>query len=482
MADYHMTSEQFRRYGHDAVDWIADYLQRVEDLPVQSQVRPGAVRARLPARPPESAEAFSDMLDDLDELIVPGLTHWQSPNFFGYFPANSSGPSVLGELLSAGLGVQGMLWSTSPAATELETHVLDWLVDLLGLPERFSSAGAGGGVLQDSASSANLCALLAARHRAGGADPALVVYAGAHTHSSVEKAVRIAGFAPEQLRLIANDAEHALRPDDLQRTIAADLAAGRRPCLLAATVGTTSSMAVDPIRALGQICARHGVWLHVDAAMAGAAAVCPELRDLHDGLALADSYCVDAHKWLFTNFDCSAFYVADRSALTGALGVLPEYLRNAASETGAVIDYRDWQIALGRRFRALKLWFVIRHYGAEGLRHHIREHIAMARELADRVRADERFLLAAPPRLNLVCFRHRAGDPVSEAIAAHVNASGAALLSHTRLDGRYVLRLCVGQTYTRRRHVERVWQAIGAAADAATPPRPHGAARGGAPS
>lgn len=473
MASHHMDPQEFRRHGHAVVDWIAGYLEGVEELPVRAQTQPGEVANRLPASPPEHGEAFADMLRDVDEVVVPGLTHWQSPNFFAYFPANTSGPSVLGDLLSAGLGVQGMLWSTSPAATEIEMRVLDWLRQLLDLPDRFGWDGPGGAVIADSASSANLCALLAARHRAGGPDPSLVVYAGEHTHSSVEKAVRIAGFAPDQLRLAPTDAAHAMRADQLDRLIREDQAAGRRPTMVAATVGTTSSMAIDPLPAIGDICSRTGTWLHVDAAMAGAAAVCPELRWIHEGLQRADSYCVDAHKWLFTNFDCTAFFVADRDALTGALSVQPEYLRNAASEAGEVVDYRDWQIPLGRRFRALKLWFVLRHYGAAGLRHHIREHVALAGELADRIGDDDRFVLETRV-LNLVCFRHRAGDDASAVMLERLNASGEIFLTHTRLDGRYVLRLSVGQTRTERRHVERAWSLISAAADAVVTEGPGG--------
>ena len=465
MAGHHMDSEAFRANGYALVDWITTYLERVEELPVRAEVTPGEVRDRLPVSPPEQGEPFAAMLADVDDVVVPGLTHWQSPRFFAYFPANSSGPSVLGELLSAGLGVQGMLWSTSPAATELEMCVLDWVRQLLDLPDRFSFAGRGGGVIEDSASSANLCALLAARHRAGGHDPALVAYTSEHTHSSVDKALRVAGFAPEQTRRVPVDAAHAMRPEAFAELAAADRAAGLRPFFLVATVGTTSSMAIDPVGALGETCARHGVWLHVDAAMAGAAAVCPELRWVHEGLEGADSYCVDAHKWLFTNFDCTAFYVADRDALTGALSVQPEYLRNAASDSGAVIDYRDWQVPLGRRFRALKLWFVIRHYGAAGLRHHIGAHVSLATDFAGWVRADERFVLLAST-LNLVCFAHRDGDAASAALLEHANASGGMFLTHTRLDGRFALRLCVGQTRTERRHVEAAWHLLTAAADA----------------
>jgi aromatic-L-amino-acid decarboxylase len=468
---YHMTPDEFRRAGHEAVEWVARYLERVEELPVLSRAAPGQVRAGLPAHPPERGEPFDAVLRDLDEIVLPGITHWQSPSFFAYFPANASGPSVLGELLSAGLGVQGMLWSTSPACTELETHVLDWLVELLDLPERFRSSGQGGGVIQDSASSAVLCALVAARERAtggrsnrSGVDRPLAVYATAQTHSALEKAVRIAGLGSGAMRIVDVDSTYAMRPDDLERQVAADAEAGVVPCLAVATVGTTSSNAMDPVAALGPVCARHGVWLHVDAAMSGTAAVCPELRFVNEGLELADSYCFNPHKWMFVNFDCTAFYVADRAALVGALSILPEYLRNTATESGAVIDYRDWQVPLGRRFRALKLWATIRHYGAEGLRHHVREHVRLAREFASWVEADPRFELAAPAPLNLVCFRHRAGDAATQGILDRVNGSGRLFLTHTKLDGRLVLRMSIGAARTERRHVEQAWAALQEAA------------------
>ncbi|CAN5824334.1 pyridoxal-dependent decarboxylase [soil metagenome] len=460
---FHMTPDEFRREGAAVVEWVARYLEEVEARPVLSTVEPGAVRASLPVSPPEHGEPFAEILADVDRVVMPGITHWQSPNFFGYFPANSSGPSILGELLSAGLGVQGMLWSTSPAATELETHVLDWVVELLGLPDRFRSTGAGGGVIQDSASSATLCALLAARQRAGGtaALPRLTVYASDQAHSSLLKAARIAGFADDQVRLVEVDGHFALRPDALDAALAADLAAGLVPCLVMGTVGTTPSTALDPLCAIAERCARTGAWFHGDAAMSGSAAVCPELRWIHDGLERADSYCFNPHKWLFTNFDCDCFYVADRTALLGALSILPEYLRNEASDAGSVIDYRDWQVPLGRRFRALKLWFVLRHYGAEGLRHHVRAHVALAQELAGWVDADARFELVAPAPLNLVCFRHLDGDAASENLLQAANATGRVFLTHTRLAGRYTLRMAVGQTTTERRHVEAAWALLG---------------------
>ena len=462
-----MTPEEFRLRGHAVIDWIADYQERIESLPVLSRSKPGELRAALPDEPPETGEDFENVMRDLDELILPGITHWQSPNFFAYFPANTSGPSILGELISAGLGVQGMLWATSPACTELETHVLDWLVGMLGLPGRFRSDGDGGGVIQDTASSATLCALLAARERATGflsdekgCDGTLVAYASTQTHSSVEKAVRVAGLGRNNLRLIEVDDRYSMRTDRLAEQIKQDREAGLVPCFVCATVGTTSSLSVDPVPQIGRICSDEGIWLHVDAAMAGTAALCPEYRDINEGVELADSYCFNPHKWMFTNFDCDCFFVADRAALIRTLTVMPEYLRNRPTESGAVIDYRDWHIPLGRRFRALKLWMVIRHYGVEGLRHHVREHIALAGELADRIEQSEDFELAVQPLLNLVCFRHRGGDDLNMRLMEELNSSGRIFLTHTKLDGRVILRFSIGQTNTERRHVEEAWRLI----------------------
>jgi len=469
-----MTPEEFRRHGHAAVDWVASYLERLEQFPVVARTAPGDVRATLPPAAPEAGEPFETILHDVERLILPGITHWQSPNFFAYFPANTSPPAILGDLVSAGLGVQGMLWATSPACTELETHVLDWLADALALPEAFTSRGPGGGVIQDTASSATLCALLAARERAlggsatdGGGRQTLTAYASTQAHSSVEKAVGIAGLGRRQLRGIALDPAFAMRPDALEAAIVADKAEGWTPGFVAATIGTTSSTAIDPVRAIGAVCRRHGVWLHVDAALAGNAAICPEFRHLQDGLELADSYCVNPHKWLLTNFDLDCLYVADRAALVRALSILPEYLRNRATEAGAVIDYRDWQVPLGRRFRALKLWFVMRSYGLEGLRRHIRHHVALARAFAGWVEADPRFEVVAPVPLNLVCFRLRGDDAPNERLLNRLNDSGALHLTHTRLDGRYVLRLAIGGTYTTRRHVAAAWDRIRAEAGSA---------------
>jgi aromatic-L-amino-acid decarboxylase len=468
-----MTPEEFRRYGHEVVDWIAGYWTDLENLPVSPDLRPGEIAARLPVRAPEAGEDFSAVLDDLDRVIVPGLTHWQHPAFFGYFPANTSGPSVLGDLVSAGLGVQGMLWSTSPAATEVETVVLDWLADLLDLPATFRSRSGGGGVIQDSASSAALVATLAALHRASGGAWRVegvrrryTVYTSTQGHSSIEKAARLAGIGDDNVRLIDVDEEFRMRPDALRAALESDRAEGATPALVVATIGTTSTTAVDPLPQIGAICREYGVWLHVDAAYAGAAAVCPELRFSHAGVEHADSYCFDPHKWLLTGFDCDAFWVADRGELVQALTVLPEYLRNAATDSGEVIDYRDWQVPLGRRFRALKLWFVLRWYGAEGLREHIRSSVATAQRFAEWVRADERFEVVAPHPFSLVCFRLRGpADAPNEDLLRAVNATGQAYLTHTRVGGRYVLRLAVGAPSTQERHAAAAWKLIQAAAD-----------------
>lgn len=474
--NYHLSPEEFRRWGYAVVDAIAAYQQNIEQFPVLSPVSPGDIRAQLPPHPPETGESFAQILQDVQEIIIPGLTHWQSPNFFAFFPSNNSAPSILAELLSAGLGVQGMLWATSPACTELETLMLDWLVEMLGLPTQFKSSSSGGGVIQDTASSATLCALLAARERATNfqsnrqglqqnSPQKLIAYTSTQAHSSVEKAVKIAGLGEENLRLIPVDKNYAMQADILAAQIAADIQAGFTPCFVTATVGTTSSQAIDPVRKIGEICQKYRVWLHIDAAMSGTAALCPEYRFIHDGLELADSYCFNPHKWMLVNFDCDCFYVADRSILVRTLSVLPEYLKNQATASGAVFDYRDWHIPLGRRFRSLKLWFVIRHYGIEGLQFYVRKHIALAQEFAQWVQQDSRFELAAPVPLNLVCFRHRGGDVVNQKILAKLNQSGEIYLSHTKLANQFTLRTSIGQAHTEKHHVQKAWQLIQAAAE-----------------
>jgi aromatic-L-amino-acid decarboxylase len=464
----HMTPDEFRQYGHQIVDWVADYWTSLPERQVTPGLAAGEIARRVPPRPPESGEPFADVLADLDTVITPGLTHWQHPNFYAYFPANTSGPSVLGDLVCAGVAVQGMLWATSPACTELETVMLDWLADLLDLPSSFRSTSTGGGVIQDSGSSANLVAVLVALHRASGGAwraegtrRAYTIYTSTQGHSSIEKAARIAGLGDAALRLVeVDDATLAMRPDALRAAIEADRSAGAVPALVVATIGTTSTTAIDPLPEIGPICREYGLWLHVDAAYAGAAAVCPELRGTHAGLDFADSYCFDAHKWLLTGFDCDAFWVADRGELIQALSILPEYLRNAATESGAVIDYRDWHVPLGRRFRALKLWFVLRWYGAEGVRAHIRSGVGLAGEFADWVRADDRFEVLTPHPFALVCFRLRDGDAANEELLRRLNDSGALYLTHTRVRGDFALRLSIGSTQTTREHVHASWRRI----------------------
>ena len=465
--NFHMTPEQFRQYGKLVIDWVADYYQSIDSLPVLSQVQPGQIRTLLPVSPPEHGEPFESLLSDIRKVILPGVTHWQSPNFFAYFPANASGPAILGDLVSSALGLQGMLWATSPACTELETHVLDWLVTMLGLPEKFLSSNTGGGVIQDTASSATLCAMLAARERATsyttnllGGNRKLVAYTSAHAHSSLEKAAMIAGIGLDNLRLIEVDDSFALSIEALRKQLDGDLQNGLVPFFVCGTVGTTSSNAIDPLPAIAAVCREHNLWFHVDAAMSGTAALCPEFRHFQQGVEHADSYCFNPHKWMFTNFDCDCFYVADRNALIKTLSILPEYLKNKATESGAVFDYRDWQIPLGRRFRSLKLWFVIRHYGVEGLQFHVRRHVALAHEFAQWVKSDDRFEVVAPVPLNLVCFRYRGSDDDNQRLMDRLNQSGDLYLTHTRLNDRFVLRFCVGQTNTEKKHVQRAWQRI----------------------
>ncbi len=464
---HHMTPDEFREAGYRVIDWIADYLDEVEEYPVLSQVKPGQIREQLPAQAPSQGESLDAMLRDLEKTLLPGITHWQSPNFFAFFPANSSGPSILGELLSAGLGVQGMLWATSPACTELEAHVLDWLVEMLDLPPHFTSSNTGGGVIQDTASSASLCALLAAREtitefesNRSGTPVNLVAYTSNQAHSSVEKAARIAGIGSDHLHLIEVDEKFAMSAPALAKAIKKDRERGLLPFFVSTTSGTTSSNAFDPLDEIGPICRENDCWLHVDAAMSGTAALCPQFRHLFQGLEWADSYCFNPHKWMFVNFDCDCFYVKDRSRLIKTLSILPEYLRNAATQSGAVIDYRDWQVPLGRRFRALKLWMVIRHYGIEGLQHHVQEHVRLAGLFQDWVEAHPDLELAAPAPLNLVCFRHRGGDEITQNILNTVNATGRLYLTHTKLNDRLAIRISIGQTHTEERHVRGAWKAI----------------------
>lgn len=465
-----VTPDEFRRHGHDLIDWIADYAGSVEQRPVGSTVVPGEVRSQLPQHPPTEPEPFERVMADVERVVVPGLTQWQHPGFFAYFPSNTSFPSILGELLSAGLGVQGMSWVTSPACTEVETLMLDWMQELLDLPAAFrSTSTTGGGVIQGTASEATLVAILSARWRAttgavnhDGDTTKLVAYSTSQAHSSIEKGLRIAGIGTDRIRVVSHDEAFAMRADALDEMIAADLADGLVPFFVCSTHGTTSSMAFDPTATIGEVCRRHEVWLHVDAAMSGIAALAPEFRWVNDGLELADSYSTNPHKWMGVNFDCNLYWTRDRHALLGALSILPEYLRSEAAEAGAVIDYRDWQIPLGRRFRALKLWFTIRCEGVASFQAMIRRHVGLTQDLAVRIADDDRFDVVAPHPLNLLCIARR-GDDADEATDALIDAaneSGAALFTRTVLDDRSVLRISIGARSTQRRHVESAWHLL----------------------
>lgn len=449
-----MTPDEFRRWGRQLVDWVADYWSEVDQLPVLPSIAPGDIRAQLPALAPEEPEPFASVVADLDAIVKPGLTHWQSPNWFAYFPGNASFPSILAELVAAGVGQQGMLWSTSPASTEIEAHMIDWLVDLLGLPERWKTSGTGGGVIQGSASDASHVALVVARHLASEDHSldALVAYASEEAHSSIEKGARVAGF--RHFRPIATDHTMAMRIGALEEAIARDRAADLIPTFVCSTVGTTGTTAVDPVRQIGEVAIREDMWHHVDAAFAGSAMICEEFRTHQDGLELADSYVFNPHKWLMVNFDCSVFYVADRHPLIETLSVLPPYLRAQASESHDAIDYRDWHVPLGRRFRALKLWWVLRSFGAEQLRSLVREHVRLAADLAGWVAADARLELVAPTPFSLVSFRHTAGPDHTRRLADAINADGRVHLTASELRGEPFIRVSIGQTNTRQAHVD----------------------------
>lgn len=461
-----MQPDEFRAAGHALVDWVADHLEGLRDRPVTPAVDPGEVRSSLAPEPPSRGEPFAHLLDDLD-LLVPGLVEWQHPRWFAYFPTGASAPSILAEFAAAALGQQGMLWATSPATTELELHVLDWLVGLLGLPDGWRSDGAGGGVLQHSASDATLTALVAARVRAVDEQDAgrAVAYASTQAHSSIEKGARIAGYG--HVRALPVDDDYAVRPAALRRAVEQDLADGLVPACVVACVGTTGTTAVDPVRELAEVAREHDVWCHVDAAYAGAAMLLPELRHLQDGLELVDSYVWNPHKWLGTNFDCSVFHVADREPLLAALSILPPYLRDAASRDPQAPDLRDWHVPLGRRTRALKLWWVLRSYGTDGLRRVLRDHVAWAAWLDEQVAAHPRLELVAPTLFGLVSLAHLDGDEATRELTEQLNAArdvavtGSVLhADHLPTDGRAFLRVSIGSMTTEFRDVEHVWNRI----------------------
>lgn len=463
-----MTPDEFRKHAHELVEWMAGYMENVENYPVKSSVVPGEIFSKIPDSPTTYPESFDSIIKDIDEIIMPGITHWQSPNFFAYFPANTSPPSILAEMLIATLGSQCMIWETSPAAAELEEKMMIWLRDLIGLPSGFE------GVIQDTASTATLAAIITAREKitnflinSEGAEHAgtLKVYCSDQAHSSVEKAVKICGIGRKNLVKISVKEDFSMDPEKLKEAIIHDKERGHISCCVVATIGTTGTTAVDPLRAIGEICRENGIWLHVDAAMAGTALILPEFQWMLDGREYIDSFVFNPHKWMFTNFDCSAYFVKDVGALIKTFEVLPEYLKTRTR--GKVNDYRDWGVPLGRRFRALKLWSVIRSYGTEGLRDKIRYHISIAARLSEMISKETDFEILAPVIISVVCFRYvPAGysndqiNALNEKLIHQLNDSGRLYLSHTVLNGKYTLRMVTAQTNVTLEHVEKAWDLI----------------------
>lgn len=463
-----MTPEEFRKHAHELVDWMADYMENVEKYPVKSPVKPGDIFNRLPDDPPLNPEPFNILMKDFEEIIMPGITHWQSPNFFAYFPANTSPPSVLAEMIISTLSAQCMIWETSPAAAELEEKMMIWLRDLIQLPPEFE------GVIQDTASTSTLAAILTAREKTtdfqinnDGAENAgtLRVYCSEQTHSSVEKAVKISGIGRRNLIKIQVKDDFSIDVQKLKEAVENDKRKGFRPCCVIATICTTGTTAVDPLRAIGEICANNDIWLHVDAAMGGTALILPEFQWMLDGREFIDSFVFNPHKWMFTNFDCSAYFVKNPGHLIKTFEIMPEYLKTRTR--GKVNDYRDWGIPLGRRFRALKLWSVIRMYGVKGLQEKIRYHLELARQLAEMITREKDFEILAPVTINVVCFRYKPEglemteiNKINETLNHQLNDSGKIYLTHTVLNGIYTLRMVTGQTNVRMEHVEKAWDLI----------------------
>ncbi len=464
-----MDNDEFRKYAHMLVDWMADYAENLRDYPVKAQVEPGEIIKRVPEHPPQDGEPFQTIFDDFQKDILPGVTHWQHPRFMAYFPANSSGPSVLGEMLTSAMGAQCMIWQTSPAAAELEERLMQWLAEMIDLPGRWD------GVIQDTASTATLCSILTAREKMtdfgvnsrGLAEaPKFTVYCSTETHSSIEKSVKIAGLGKENLRKVPVDSAFAMKAEDLEKAISDDLTAGFTPLCVIGTIGTTGSTALDPLRAIGETCQKYKIWFHVDAAFAGTGLLLPEMRYMADGLELADTFVFNPHKWMFTNFDCSAYYVRDKEALIRTFEILPEYLKTA--EGDRVNNYRDWGIALGRRFRALKLWFVIRSFGVKGLQERLRYQIGLAQDLVKKMESHERFELLAPTPLNVICFHYRPEgvesvdevNRINEQLLETINATGKMYMTHTKLNGVYTLRLVIGQTNVTESDVVLAWNLL----------------------
>ena len=463
-----ITPKEFREQAHHFVDWMADYLENVEQYPVKSQVNPGDILNKIPDHAPIKGEAMSQIFQDFQHILLPGITHWQHPQFYAYFPANSSYPSLLAEMLMSTLGAQCMLWETSPAATELEEVVMNWLGKMIGIPEHFS------GVIQDTASTATLAALITARERLSEYQinqkgfegrSGYRVYGSIETHSSIEKAAMIAGLGRENMVKISVDADLGMDPNALEAAILEDRQAGLTPLCVVATIGTTGTTAIDPLKPIAEICTRYNLWLHVDAAFAGTALVLPEFQWMIEGIEQADSFVFNPHKWMFTNFDCTAYFVKDEEALVRTFEILPEYLKTRPASP--VKNYKDWGIPLGRRFRALKLWFVIRSFGTKGIQEKVKEHIRLAKLLGEWVKSSPDFELMTKPVLSLVCFRyHPTGkssaelDQLNEELLQRLNKSGKMYLTHTRIQGKYVLRMATAQASTAEAHVRSAWELL----------------------
>jgi aromatic-L-amino-acid/L-tryptophan decarboxylase len=463
-----MTPDEFRKHALELVEWMAGYMEKVEEYPVKSSVKPGEIFSRLPENPPLEPESFDSFLKDFEEIILPGISHWQSPNFFAYFPANASPPSILAEMLTSTLAAQCMIWETSPAAAELEEKVMNWLRDIIGLPASFE------GVIQDTASTATLAAIITAREKITGFSinndgfkdsPVLRVYCSEQSHSSIEKAVKIAGFGKKHLIKIGVLKDFSMDPDKLKKAIEEDIGKGFIPCCVIATIGTTGTTAVDPLRLIGEICSKKGIWLHVDAALAGTALLLPEFQWMLDGREYIDSFVFNPHKWMFTNFDCTAFFIKDAASLIKTFEILPEYLKTRTR--GKVNDYRDWGIPLGRRFRALKLWCVIKCYGITGIREKIRLHIQIAKNLAKKISEEPDFEVMTPVLLNTICFRYLPEgknkeqiNQINEELNHKLNDSGKLYLTHTVLNNKYTLRMVTAQTNVTQNHVDRAWNFI----------------------
>lgn len=460
---------EFKKYAYEFIDWIVDYYKNIEDFPVKSQVKPKEVFNNLPDTPPENGEAIEKIFKDFQDIILPGITHWQSPNFYAYFPANSSFPSLLAEMLISALGVQGMKWETSPSATELEEKVMNWLKGMLGLPESFS------GVIQDTASTSTLASIICAREKFSEYNinkegfknfKNFRVYCSSEAHSSIEKAVKIAGIGKENLVKIKVDNEYKMNVDSLEEAIRTDIANSSKPLCVIAALGTTGSTAVDPLDKIAKICKEYNIWLHVDAAFSGSALLLPEYRWMLEGIEQVDSFVFNPHKWLFTHFDCSAYFVKDKESLVRTFEILPEYLKTLSDDK--VNNYCDWGIPLGRKFRALKLWFVIRSFGVKGLQEKLRYQISIAKELEYIIKADKDFEILAPVTFNLICFRYKPSvvksedelNRLNEKLLHTVNNTGEIYFSHTKLNGKYTLRLVIAQTNVTKVHAFKAWKLI----------------------